>query len=272
MTAEHQEARHQAMEGREDEGAEDMRAEAKHLGNTAKKAINRLGAFYKEVVSKWANPAERILGHVVLAPPLEFSVSSLGFTQDFAVIEIDPSKINASNFYGNVIDLGTEMNPTDFTIRMYPNDHNHTHLKYPTDRLLKLHGTISVDEMRHPQMVDKEGEKCIMVLKNGGRTGRTMGRANNVFSYTRYCFENNPGIISKEWAILPANSRSGPFSALGDSGSVIVDGGGRFGGLLTGGGGATETSDITYATPISFVLERLEAFGFKANFSLPFVA
>ena len=121
-------------------------------------------------------------------------------------------------------------------------------------------------------MIDQDGEKCIMVLKNGSKTGRTIGRANNVFSYTRYYFENSPGVISKEWAILPADSRSSPFSAPGDSDSVIVDGSGRIGGLLTGGGGATETSDITYATPASFVLERLEAFGFKVNFNLPPVA
>ena len=273
MIAEHQEARCQAMEGRDDDDAEDERAEAEYLGNAAKKAIDRLGAFHKEVVSKWADPAERILGHVVLAPPLDFSVGSLRFTQDIAVIEMDLSKIDASNFKGNVIDLGTEMNSVDFLLRMYPDVRNHTHfnLKYPTNRLLKLHDTISVDEMHHPQTVNQDGKKCIMVLKNGSGTGRTIGCANSIFSYTRYCFENSPSVISKEWAILPADSRAGPFSALGDSGSVIVDGDGRMGGLLTGGGGTMEASDITYATPISFVLERLEAFGFKANFSLPFV-
>ena len=268
---EHQEARRQAMQGREEDDAEDERTEAEHLGNMAKKAIDRLDAFHKEVVSKWADPVERILGHVVLAPPLGFGVGSLGFTQDIAVIEIDPSKIDASNFYGNVIDLGTEINSVEFTERMYPDVRNRTHFKYPTDRLLKLRGTISIDEMRRPQMVDQNGEKCIMVIKNGSKTGRTIGRANGIFSYTRYYLENSPGFISKEWAILPADKKSGPFSAPGDSGSVVVDGSGRIGGLLTGGGGVTETSDITYATPISFILERLEAFGFKANFNLPFV-
>jgi hypothetical protein len=34
-----------------------------------------------------------------------------------------------------------------------------------------------------------------------------------------------------------------------DSGSVIVDG------LFTGGAGATPSSDITYATPVSFLLK-----------------
>ena len=265
VTAEYQEARLQAMERME--YVEDKRVETEYLGNKAKRAIDRLGAFHQEVVSKWANPAERILGHVVLAPPLEFGVGSLGFTQDIAVVEIDPSKIDASNFHGNVIDLGTEISMGDFMTRM-----GFSHFKYPGDRLLKLCDPISVDEMRRPQTAYQDGERYIMVLKNGGKTGQTIGRANNVFSYTRYYFENSLDAISKEWAILPADSRPGTFSALGDSGSVIVDGRGRIGGLLTGGSGTTETYDITYATPVSFVLERLEAFGFKADFNLPFVA
>lgn len=95
------------MEVKEGDDAEDERAEAESLRDAAKKAIVRLSAFHKEVVSKWANPAERILGHVVLAPPLEFSVGPLGFTQDIAVVEVDQSKIDASNFRGNLIDLGT---------------------------------------------------------------------------------------------------------------------------------------------------------------------
>ncbi|KAI6138265.1 hypothetical protein BKA82DRAFT_4332831 [Pisolithus tinctorius] len=228
-------ARRQMMEGREGEDVEDERAEAKRLRDA-------------EVVSKWANPADRIFGHVVLAPPIQLTVGSLGFSQDIAVIEVDPSKIDASNFCGNVIDLGTEIDSADFMLRMYPDFRNRTHFKYPADRLLRLHDTISVDETRRPQMVDQDGEKYIMVLKNGGKTGLIIGRANGVFSYTRYYFENSPGIISKEWAILPADSKSGSFSVPGDSGSVIVDSSGRIGGLLTGGGGTTETSDMTYAT------------------------
>lgn len=71
--------------------------------------------------------------------------------------------------------------------------------------------------------------------------------------------------ISQEWAILPFESKSGPFSDKGDSGSVIVDGLGRIGGLLTGGAGATPSSDITYAMPISFLIKRMESNGVKPN-------
>jgi len=63
-----------------------------------------------------------------------------------------------------------------------------------------------------------------------------------------------------EWPIYPYDSKSGPFSDLGDSGAVIVDGHGRIGGLLTGGSGKMGFEfDITYATPISFIVESIKA-------------
>ena len=41
-----------------------------------------------------------------------------GFTQDIAMIKVDKSKIDKNNFHRNVIDLGTEINSSDFTSQM----------------------------------------------------------------------------------------------------------------------------------------------------------
>jgi hypothetical protein len=60
-----------------------------------------------------------------------------------------------------------------------------------------------------------------------------------------------------EWAILPLNEKFGTFSALGDSGSVVVDGTGRIGSLLTGGSSITDSIDVAYVTPICIVLETI---------------
>jgi hypothetical protein len=49
----------------------------------------------------------------------------------------------------------------------------------------------------------------------------------------------------------------GPFSAKGDSGSVIVDG---FGGILTGGSRLTDSSDMTYVTLIKFIMDVIHGF------------
>lgn len=145
---------------------------------------------------------------------------------------------------------------------MYPSPKNRPSLKYPTDRLLKLRGIIPDGEMRRPTMLDQNEEPCLMVIKNGSTTDITIGRANGLMSYVRQYFNDDSHQTSKEWPILPYDTKSGAFSAPGDSGAVIVDGVGRVGGLLTGGAGATDSFDITYATPISFLLKSIKANGY----------
>jgi hypothetical protein len=134
--------------------------------------------------------------------------------------------------------------------------------EYPYDRLLPLRGILSEDLMRQPDTVDHDGEPCLHVIKSGLTTGVTIGRATGIFSYVREYFPNQTSQTSMEWAILPYNKDSGMFSAAGDSGSVIVDSCGRYGGLLTGGAGVTVSSDITYATPIWWLLPVIKANGF----------
>ena len=63
---------------------------------------------------------------------------------------------------------------------MHPNRRNSSShsFDFPGDRLLKLRGTITDDEMRKPTTFDQNGDGCIMVLKRGRTTGLTVGRAN----------------------------------------------------------------------------------------------
>jgi hypothetical protein len=136
-----------------------------------------------------------------------------------------------------------------------------TTFKYPYDRLLKLRDFIQEDDMHNPDMLDREGEPCLFVTKNGNATGLTVGRASGIFSFVREYFENGTHHTSTEWAILPYD-KSGVFSALGDSGSVIADGRGRMGGLVTGGSGKMESLDVTYATPLFWLLPRIMDNGF----------
>jgi hypothetical protein len=122
---------------------------------------------------------------------------------------------------------------------MYP-DPVPTSFKYPSNRLLPLQGIIEEDELYHPQTLDADGERCLIVIKNGCTTGVTIGRATGVKSFVREYFPDGTRKTSMEWAILPYDHKFGGFSAAGDSGAIIVDGKGRIGGLLTGGAGQTE--------------------------------
>jgi hypothetical protein len=92
-----------------------------------------------DLETHWATTDSRVLGHVVLSPPIGVGVDE-GYTEDWTVIEIDTSKVDTSNFNGNAIDLGTHIPVEDFILMMYPNPGNPQSFKYPPDRLLRLKG------------------------------------------------------------------------------------------------------------------------------------
>ena len=186
----------------------------------------------------------------------------------------DPDS-NSSHFKGNVIDLESEKRD-DFIAKMMSNRklRRSSHpIDYPNDCLLKVRGKISNEEITRLPSPPKRGEmgdhnldhQRLVVLKYGGATNLTIGRANNFASYARHYFKDDKGTefsgTSKEWPILSYYPSHQPFSAPGDSGSVIVDDCGRIGGLLTGGAGDESNLDITYATPIDFILERMQFYG-----------
>ncbi|KAK0214038.1 hypothetical protein IW262DRAFT_292361 [Armillaria fumosa] len=259
VIVEHEERLVKAAEGKDDQVAKEARENAQRALDEANKTIRALSAFYQDVEKKWNTHASRVLGRVVLSPPISLGTGTEGYTEDYAIIEVDDDKIDRSTFQGNTIDLGTEIPRWEFTEKMSSN------FKYPNDRLLKLRGTITDEEMGHPAMLDENDEPCLVVMKSGRTTGVTIGRASGAVSFVRECVDGAGDYrISKGWAILPYDVESGSFSSPGDSGSVVVDGCGRVGGLLTGGAGAKDTSDVdvSYATPIGFLLESIRANGY----------
>lgn len=137
---------------------------------------------------------------------------------------------------------------------MYPRDDGKATFRYPVDRLLPLLDMITKERMCEPDMLDTNNEACMLVIKNGSATDVTIGRATGIFSFVR---DDETGQESMEWAIYNYDHKSSVFSAPGDSGSIIVDGLGRIGGLLTGGTGKTEAFDVTYATPMWWLWPRI---------------
>lgn len=201
-----------------------------------------------------------MLGHLIFSPPIVTSTGDDQYTQDVAVIDVDTSKIDSAHLLGNVINLGTKYDRQDLIDMMYPdamNTHN------TTSNILMIASCIlrvfTDKEMRNPTALDQHGEPCITVLKRGRTTDLTVGRANNVFSHRRHYVEDKGSGVSKEWAILPFGKNSGSFSEGGGSGSVVVHGAGRIGGILTSGTGSTDSTDITFVTPISFILRVIHS-------------
>ena len=95
--------------------------------------MKQLNNFYQDVLTRWATPESRVLGQVILSPPIGVGVgsSSDGYTEDWAIIEIDASKVDANNFNGNVIDLGTRIPADEFTRMMCPKAQNAHSFTYP---------------------------------------------------------------------------------------------------------------------------------------------
>ena len=68
-----------------------------------RKAIDELKKLFLKMKKQWTKPNDRVIGHVVWAPPI--SVSPHSYTVDVCVIKLDKKKF-LPNFRGNVLDLG----------------------------------------------------------------------------------------------------------------------------------------------------------------------
>ncbi|KAI0723734.1 hypothetical protein C8T65DRAFT_723862 [Cerioporus squamosus] len=214
-----------------------------------------LGKLHDEVTNDWAHES---------------------YTEDYAVVELDRSKIDKRAFRGNVIERCTTlMSSVEFWMAMTADIP--TRGVCPIDRLYGLRDHLTEEDMRHPNMFASNGEERLLVIKSGFGSGLTLGCATGIFSYVREYFDDGTHRTSREWAIIPHGQKTdkffgpndpkpGAFSAPGDSGAVIVDGHRRFGGLLTGGAGAnfakTIDIDITYATSFFWLWSRIKADGF----------
>ena len=237
---------------------------------TEQRALQQLQQFLADVRRDWEDPKKRIIGHIVLSPPLILGAGEDGFTQDLAVIEVDTTKVDVTNFRGNFIDLGTEIAVETFTAWMRPGYGRYPNqplFKYPSDRLLQFHNTLSNEEMcsPNPENVDERGNPTIMVIKRGFSSGLTVGCLNNICSVLRTPFRTQPGEYSREVAVLPRTYKAGAFSEPGDSGAAVINGLGAVVGMLTSSSGSNKLSDCTYITPISFLLKCLGENGFPAN-------
>jgi hypothetical protein len=67
--------------------------------------IAALGTFYATMKKDWAVVNDRVIGHIVWAPPITGLDGPDGYTVDVCVIELDANKFR--NWRGNVIDLDT---------------------------------------------------------------------------------------------------------------------------------------------------------------------
>ena len=71
------------------------------------KAIKAINQFYDDITKYWCEEDQRVLGHIAYSPPITVGTGAEGYTEDWALIELDRNKIDWNTSKGNVIDIGT---------------------------------------------------------------------------------------------------------------------------------------------------------------------
>ncbi|CAE6503240.1 unnamed protein product [Rhizoctonia solani] len=213
--------------------------------------IEELRGFCVTVRKEWQDLNDRIIGHVVWAPPVSVSVLADGYMRDVCVIELDLKKFG-NNLKGNVINLGPEIDPGKFVYMMNSRSDATPKFKYPLGGHLKLRDIVSATEIIN----SSNGGPAPYVIKRGSATQTTIGRLNGFDSYERR-YNSLGHMDSMAMAIFSYDDESGPFSEPGDSGAVIADAHARFAGFVTGGTGNPHYSDIIYATPMVWLWNKV---------------
>ncbi|KAG8859821.1 hypothetical protein FRC20_011778 [Serendipita sp. 405] len=219
------------------------------LVQKARETIDEINHFHDEILRQWAEPDQRIIGEVIHVEPGAFSVAPHGFTHDWALIELYDDKFDWTTFKGNKVYVGGNLSSLEYGKIMFPWPEDQANYEYPEDGLLQAFGVVPAGEIYSPQYRDAHGERCLLVVKNGLATGTTIGRVMGMESFTRVYKEYGIKETSMEIAVLPYSNATGLFSAPGDSGSIVLDRNGRILGMLTGGAGTTDGTDVTYLTP-----------------------
>ena len=110
------------------------------------KAVEAYHKLLSDVARDWMDEGKCIIRHVTLSPPISFDYGDEGFPNDWAVVEVYPSVIAKLNFVGNAIDLGSIAVDT-LMAWIHPSQSS---FNYPRDRLLRICGLVSDEEMFKP--------------------------------------------------------------------------------------------------------------------------
>lgn len=96
-----------------------IRAEAEREIVKVEAEIVGLKKLLQDVKGDWTDEKNRVIGHVVLSPPITLDYANDGFTDDWAVTQVESSMIAKFNLVGNVIDLRS-VTTEELKAWMYP--------------------------------------------------------------------------------------------------------------------------------------------------------
>ena len=135
-----------------------------------------------------------------------------------------------------------------------------TTFEYPWQRKLRIEGCATKEDLANPTELDRQGQRCFIVGKDGNSTDLTVGIYAGLVSFTL----NEVGIESVELGIYNSGLKyAEPFSAKGDSGSLVwhtKDGKALIVGQLHSGNnkGGSTSNHITYCSPGWYLLAQIK--------------
>lgn len=232
--------------------------------------------FYEDIKKGWSRIEQRVIGHVVWAPPIGAGAAPHRYTRDLCVVELYKDRF--THLLGNVLSLGAVLDPSHHSLHASPPDRRYTPygikrlldennnrndatsgFEYPDNDLLSLQGILTVEQLTNPHAENLQGNPVRRVLKRGCATNTTVGTLTRYMSFVRkYSYMDHRDSI--ELPIIPHENETGTFSKGGDSGSVVVSPRGEYVSLLTSGSNTdADGSDITYSTVFEWVWELVLA-------------
>jgi len=277
-----EERRTKGLNGRLERGAVDadgtiagaIRAAERNV-ESAKRTIRKLDVLHGNVTKYMSIADNRCIGHVLFVDPIGVSSDEgpNGYTKDWAALKIRKDAFG-EDFQGNKIYIGTlrllanpyvcllyhtgdKLDEPTFLKRMFPHVADRDRYGYPENGLLPLRGVVPESELVKFKQLNANGDPALAVVKNGRTTGTTVGWVSKLKSLVRHYDYIGIDFWSRELTVVPYDGACTTFSAKGDSGSIIADRGGRIVALLTGGGGLTNATDVTFATPYCQLEKRI---------------
>ncbi|KAF8884567.1 hypothetical protein CPB84DRAFT_1816946 [Gymnopilus junonius] len=243
-----------ALDGLKDKG------ESPRVVEKRQEYVDLVAKVKKEIQHVNALQDERVIGFVLHAEKVEVSADPYGFTKDWALIELYDEKIDWANFKGNKVYVGGNLSIAEYGNPMFPWPADQANYQYPEDGLLQASSIVPADETRNPQNLDGIGEQCLLVVKHGLATGTTVGRIGSLESFTRTHDDHGIKQTSLALTVLAYDDRAhGKFSDPGDSGSIVLTREGRIVGLIIGGAGPSDETDIMYVTPYWWIEKEIKA-------------
>ena len=80
---------------RDENEAKEEREVVERKMKETEEAIEASNSFLADILRDWQDEENRVIGHVVLSPPISFNVGNDGATEDWAVVEVDATKVTA---------------------------------------------------------------------------------------------------------------------------------------------------------------------------------